>query len=84
MKRPPEVLTYLLKRGHLNVDEREKLGLWPTETLKFEDIAEHLARSLFCLCAKPWLTTATCERLLLPHMTAHLTTLDVTTLRDAG
>jgi len=46
MKIPPDVLTFLLKGGHLNVEDRKKLGLWPTEALKFNDILEHLTTVL--------------------------------------
>jgi hypothetical protein len=46
MRMQPDVLTFLLKGGHLNVEERKKLGLWPTETLKYNDILEHLTSVL--------------------------------------
>jgi hypothetical protein len=46
MQMPPEILTHLLKGGHLSVEERKKLGLWPNETLRFDDIVGHLARIL--------------------------------------
>lgn len=42
MKMPAHILTYLLKGGHLNVEERKKLELWPNETLVYENILEHL------------------------------------------
>jgi hypothetical protein len=46
MKMPPEVLTRLLKGDHLNVDQRKALGLWPCETLKYDEVVEHLSRIL--------------------------------------
>src|SRR5262245_5706283 len=46
MKMPPEVLTRLLAGGHLNVDERKALGLWPMETLRYDEIVKHLAAVL--------------------------------------
>lgn len=46
MKIPSEVLTYLLKGGHMSVEERKNIGLWPSETLRFDDLVEHLVRIL--------------------------------------
>lgn len=46
MSIPPEVLTRLLKGEHFNVEDRKRLGLWPTETLRYADLAAHLAREL--------------------------------------
>jgi len=42
MNMPLEILTRLLKGEHFNVDDRKKLGLWPSETLLYDDIAAHL------------------------------------------
>ncbi|MGD1087075.1 MAG: hypothetical protein ABSA47_20250, partial [Verrucomicrobiota bacterium] len=43
MKMPPEILTRLLKGEHLDVEQRKALGLWPCETLKYDEVAEHLS-----------------------------------------
>jgi hypothetical protein len=43
MKMPPDVLTFLLRGGHLNVEERKKQGLWPNEKLRFSEVLDHLA-----------------------------------------
>ena len=43
MKMQPEILTRLLRGEHLNVDERKALGLWPCETLRYDEVAQHLA-----------------------------------------
>jgi hypothetical protein len=46
MKVPPRILTRLLAGGHLNVEERKALGLWPPETLRYSEVVEHLATVL--------------------------------------
>jgi hypothetical protein len=46
MKMPPEILTRLLKGEHFNVEQRNALGLWPCETLAYNEVAAHLARLL--------------------------------------
>ena|SRR5579872_2106037 len=40
---PPEILTFLLRGGHLNVEERKEKGLWPSERLKYSEVLDHLA-----------------------------------------
>ncbi len=40
---PPEVLTFLLRCGHLNVEERKAKGLWPDERLRYSEVLDHLA-----------------------------------------
>jgi len=39
---PPDVLTYLLRGGHLNVEERQAKGLWPNERLRYSEVLDHL------------------------------------------
>ena len=43
MKMPAEVLTFLLRAGHLNVEERKAKGLWPNERLSYSELLDHLA-----------------------------------------
>ena len=43
MKMPPEILTLLLRGGHLNVEERKTKGLWPHETLYYLEVLNYLA-----------------------------------------
>ena len=43
MKMPPDILTFLLRGGHLNVEERKAKGLWPNEHLLYTDVLDHLA-----------------------------------------
>ena len=43
MEMPPDILTFLLRGGHLNVDERKAKGLWPNERLRYGDVLDHLA-----------------------------------------
>ena len=43
MKMPPELLTFLLRGGHLNVEERKAKGLWPNERLSYSEVLDHLA-----------------------------------------
>ncbi len=42
MKMPPEILTFLLRGGHLNVEERKAKGLWPNEKLRYSEVLKHL------------------------------------------
>jgi hypothetical protein len=42
MKMPPEVLTFILRGGHLNVEERKAKGLWPNESLLYSEVLNHL------------------------------------------
>jgi len=57
MNIPSEILTRLLKGEHFNVEDRKKMGLWPSETLRYADVATHLASVLEVLewfpCAVP-------------------------------
>jgi hypothetical protein len=46
MNMPPEILTRLLAGEHFNVEERKALGLWPSETLRYSEVVEHLAKVL--------------------------------------
>ena len=39
---PPDILTFLLRGGHLNVEERKARGLWPNETLRYSEVLGHL------------------------------------------
>jgi len=43
MKMPPDILTFLLRGGHLNVEERKEKGLWPNESLRYSEVLDHLA-----------------------------------------
>jgi hypothetical protein len=43
VKMSPDVLTFLLRGGHLNVDERKAKGLWPNELLSYSEVLDHLA-----------------------------------------
>jgi hypothetical protein len=43
MKMPPDILTFLLRGGHLNVEERQAKGLWPNERLQYSEVLDHLA-----------------------------------------
>ena len=43
---PPDILTFLLRGGHLNVDERKAKGLWPNERLSYSEVVEHLSSLL--------------------------------------
>ncbi|HEV7926524.1 MAG TPA: hypothetical protein VGR14_14275 [Verrucomicrobiae bacterium] len=42
MKMPPEILTFLLRGGHLNVPDRKAKGLWPNERLRYTEVVDHL------------------------------------------
>lgn len=42
MKMPPEILTMLLRSGHLNVEERKAKGLWPNEKLQLTEPSSSL------------------------------------------
>ncbi len=41
-----EILTFLLKHGHLDMQERFKRNIWPHPPLKFNDLVNHLAKVL--------------------------------------
>jgi hypothetical protein len=43
MKMSPDILTFLLRGGHLNVEERKAKGLWPNETLRYSEVLSHLS-----------------------------------------
>jgi len=40
---PPDILTSLLRGGHLSVEERKAKGLWPNERLQYSEVLDHLA-----------------------------------------
>ena len=42
MEMPPDILTMLLRGGHLNVEERKAKGLWPNEKLRYSEVLDHL------------------------------------------
>src|SRR5258705_11720097 len=42
MSMPPDILTFLLRGGILNVDERKAKGLWPNERLRYSEVLDHL------------------------------------------
>jgi hypothetical protein len=46
MKMPPDTLTFLLRGGHLNVEERKEKSLWPNERLRYSEVLDHLATLL--------------------------------------
>ena len=37
-----ETLTFLLRGGHLNMEERNEKGLWPHPPLSYTDVCDHL------------------------------------------
>jgi hypothetical protein len=41
MKMPQDML-FLLRGGHLNVEERKAKGLWPNERLAYSEVLHHL------------------------------------------
>jgi hypothetical protein len=43
MKMPSDILTLLLRGGHLNVEERKEKGLWPNEKLSYSEVLSHLS-----------------------------------------
>jgi hypothetical protein len=43
MKMPADILTFLLRGGHLNVEERQAKGIWPNERLRYSEVLDHLA-----------------------------------------
>ena len=43
MTMPPDILTFLLRGGHLNVEERKAKGLSPSERLRYSEVLDHLA-----------------------------------------
>ncbi len=42
MNMSPDILTFLLRGGHLNVEERKARGLWPNEQLRYSEVLDHL------------------------------------------
>lgn len=46
MKISGEMLTRLLKGEHFGMECRRRLGLWPSEPLRYADLVAHLARVL--------------------------------------
>lgn len=43
---PPDVLTRLLQGEHFNVEQRQALELWPSETLRYSQVRDHLRNLL--------------------------------------
>src|SRR5258706_15615498 len=43
MNMPPDILTFLLRGGHLSVEERKTKGLWPNERLSYSEVLNHLS-----------------------------------------
>ena len=41
-----EVIIYLLKGGHINIQEREEMGIWPHPPLLFRDLVDELVKYL--------------------------------------
>lgn len=41
-----ENLTFLLRGGHYNMEQRRERGIWPHEPLRFGDLVRHLAKVL--------------------------------------
>lgn len=88
MKMPPEVLTFLLRGGHLNVEERKAKGLWPNERLPYSEVVDHLAAVIegegwFPRMIQPadsFLDRITVQRLDRDHFVCHGSKL----LRDVG
>ena len=37
-----DILTFLLKGGHINVPDRKAKGIWPHPPLKYMDVRSHL------------------------------------------
>lgn len=37
-----ESLTFLLRGGHYNMEQRRERGIWPHASLQFEDVVQHL------------------------------------------
>ena len=46
MNIPQNILIRLLAGEHLNVPERKALGLWPLEVLRYDELANCLAKAL--------------------------------------
>ena len=42
MKMPLDILTFLLRGGIMNVEERKTKGLWPNERLSYSEVIDHL------------------------------------------
>jgi hypothetical protein len=41
-----EVIIYLLKGGHIHIQEREEMGIWPHPPLPFKDLVNELVKYL--------------------------------------
>jgi hypothetical protein len=41
-----EVIIYLLKGGHIDIQEREEMGIWPHPPLLFRDLVDELVKYL--------------------------------------
>jgi hypothetical protein len=41
-----EIIIYLLKGGHINIQEREERGIWPHPPLLFTDLLDELVKYL--------------------------------------
>jgi hypothetical protein len=52
----PELLTRLLRGEHVSMEERLRLGAWPHNALRFEDVVAHLAAALRAETSfpRPW------------------------------
>jgi hypothetical protein len=46
MNMPPDILTFLLRGGIRNVEERKAKGLWPNEKLRYSEVLAHLVSVL--------------------------------------
>jgi hypothetical protein len=46
MKMPPEILTRLLLGERFDIEQRRSLGLWPSETLRYSELLDHLSARL--------------------------------------
>jgi len=42
----PEVIIHLLKGGHIKIQEREEMGIWPHPPLLFRDLVNELVKYL--------------------------------------
>ena len=41
-----EIIIHLLKGGHINIQEREEMGIWPHPPLLFKDLVDELVKYL--------------------------------------
>lgn len=46
MEMPPEILSRLLRGEHFDIQQRRTLGLWPPETLRYNEVLDHLSQLL--------------------------------------